>query len=259
MFEGAVSKVERANKHIRDLNDVLNAFSNTDLHDLLVETNPDTGKQVLRIVTPRMPEAVPFILGDAIHNLRTALDHVWWGATEWVGGTPHRQTKIPFDATRQKVIGRIDKGPIKALGGDEIIHVLMNVIEPHYDARPDNPFVALHNLDITDKHCALIPVLSATRVFGVSLEDTEGHWTAHNLSLRIAASGSGYVLGPETDGTFEIENKGRATFDVILGKDQPFGGRQVIPTLHYFSDAVRSAIQHFQDAAVRFRQRVSRV
>lgn len=259
MFEGAVSKVERANKHIRDLSDVVNAFGDTDLHDLLVETNPDTGKQVLRIVTPRMPAAVPFILGDAIHNLRTALDHVWWSATEWVGGTPDEWTQMPFRKSRQQLIEGVNGGQIKALGGDEIIDVLVNLIRPHYDTGPDNSFVALHTLDITDKHCALIPVLSATRVFGVSLEDSKGQWTAHNLSLRIAASGSGYVAGPETDGTLEIKNKGRATFDVIVGKDQPFSGQPVIPTLRHLSDVVSIAIQKFQDAAVRFRQRVPRV
>src|SRR5688572_20484091 len=219
MFEGAVSKVERANKHIRDLNDVLNAFSDTDLHDLLVETNPDTGKQVLRIATPALPGAVPFLLGDAIHNLRTALDHVWWDATVWVGGIPDKNTKLPFGQTWQEVIARINGGPIKALGGDEIIDVLAKVIAPHYDTRPNNPFVALHDLDIIDKHRALIPVLSATRVFGVSLEDSEGGWTADNLTLGIVTYGGGYVAGPETSGALEIKNKGRATFDVILGKD----------------------------------------
>src|SRR3954462_8423627 len=122
MFEGAISKVERANKHIRDLNDVLNVFRDTDLHSLWVETDPGTGKKFLRIATPSIPEAVPFILGDAIHNLRAALDHVWWRATEWVGGTPTRWTQIPFRDSRENVISAVNGGPIKAFGGDKIIN-----------------------------------------------------------------------------------------------------------------------------------------
>ena len=73
-FKSARLKVERANKHILELNSVLQGFTNTDFYDLSTKKDPNTGHDVLQFrILKSIPEVMAPIIGDAIHNLRSAL------------------------------------------------------------------------------------------------------------------------------------------------------------------------------------------
>src|SRR5260370_25078399 len=74
--DSASLKIERATKHIEELNELLRKtrpFSYT------IETNAKTGE---RSAFPKRNEAainaVALIIGDIVHNLRSALDHAYW-------------------------------------------------------------------------------------------------------------------------------------------------------------------------------------
>src|SRR5437879_6404809 len=97
MFEHAKLKIKRANKHILELEREMDAFRQTDFYRFFVEKNPETGRSTLvGEVVQAVPEPVPLILGDAIHNLRSALD---LGACEIYthdGGSPKELNKVKF-------------------------------------------------------------------------------------------------------------------------------------------------------------------
>ena len=66
MFENAKLKIKRANKHIADFNEVVNAFVKSDFCSLSIETNADTGQNVLQFRQTREPPCeLPMILGVA--------------------------------------------------------------------------------------------------------------------------------------------------------------------------------------------------
>lgn len=77
MFDGARLKVERANYHILQLQDVYSIFFKSTPHRLLCDFEPDIQRYGVRVeVSEDVPAECAIILGDIFHNLRSALDHV---------------------------------------------------------------------------------------------------------------------------------------------------------------------------------------
>lgn len=70
-------KIERAKKHIIDLRGAIDAFGKTDPYTVSTNRHPHTRKSIYYVsrVDP-VPLAVAAIAGDAIHNLRAALDYL---------------------------------------------------------------------------------------------------------------------------------------------------------------------------------------
>src|SRR5882762_8309674 len=75
LFRDARLKVERAKKHIEDLQAAIVALEDT--YRATVEQHPDATGQSLIHEFPEIENAfedLSLIIGDAIHNLRSALD-----------------------------------------------------------------------------------------------------------------------------------------------------------------------------------------
>src|SRR5258708_39516599 len=71
------SKVERAKKHIEDLNSALDAFWSTEPNRISFEDNPNSGERSYYLVNvAEIPLEILVIIGDVLHNLRSALDHL---------------------------------------------------------------------------------------------------------------------------------------------------------------------------------------
>ena len=60
-----------------------------------------------------LPSEVSLIIGDAIHNLHTALDLMIWEIESRIG-KPDRSTKFPFYQTRSELVSAIEKRNLKA-------------------------------------------------------------------------------------------------------------------------------------------------
>ena len=70
-------KVERAYKHIRELQVALDAFYKENRDFLRREVDPESGDHIFKIASvPEVPGTVPVIAGDILQNLRSALDHL---------------------------------------------------------------------------------------------------------------------------------------------------------------------------------------
>src|SRR3954452_22105232 len=89
-------KIERANKHVADLQTRLKEFIASDPYTHFPEDDPKTGDLVYRIaVEPHAAEGLrdlALIVGDVVHNLRSALDLL---ACQLVGansGQPHEDS-----------------------------------------------------------------------------------------------------------------------------------------------------------------------
>src|SRR5689334_16679790 len=85
-FSSAWRKIERAKKHADDLKTEINTFWATEPYEIETQGNPKTGPGSYRIkgIPKPLPESIPLIIGDAAHNLRTALDHFACGAVRTV-------------------------------------------------------------------------------------------------------------------------------------------------------------------------------
>lgn len=157
---GVDAKIERANEHIEDLQGHIEAFEATDPYEMVVQDDPQDAKRyqgILKIHKP-IPLCIPLTTGDAIHNLRAALDHLACAAVSEV--TPN--TAFPIwrsSATpkakdyRSLVLGKVRGAP------KPFINLLLG-LQP-YEGGNHEALWALDYLDITDKHKLLIEALTS--------------------------------------------------------------------------------------------------
>lgn len=84
------------------MNSHVAAFQGSQTHDLFVSKfDPDTGEQVVNLRILKEPENPEWglILGDMVHNLRSALDHLVWQLVLLNGEKPRRQNQFPIIGT----------------------------------------------------------------------------------------------------------------------------------------------------------------
>src|SRR5688572_1441682 len=74
---GAYIKIERAKEHVQDLETEITAFLGREPYRIVRQDDANTGEQTYRVlVSEDGPLRWGAIIGDVIHNLRTALDHL---------------------------------------------------------------------------------------------------------------------------------------------------------------------------------------
>src|SRR5260370_18770129 len=131
MFDGPKLKVKRAKKHISELIDVVAAYVNSDFCECVIQRNRDTGIHELVIkVVKQTPCEIPLIIGDAVHNLRSALDILICDVVRNSGNTPTKHTKFPFRETRQELIDAINGGLVKTVG-DILVTAIVDSVSPY--------------------------------------------------------------------------------------------------------------------------------
>lgn len=245
-FKGPRLKIKRANQHICNINDVLNAFVQTDFYSLAVEHEGNTGDYVLQFKQVReTPCELPLIIGDAIHNLRSALDIAYCELVAHVGGTPTDWTRFMFFKDRQELVDRLGKGVMQC--APDIVDLLADVVKPYLTA--NNPLCALHDLDIADKHLLLLPIFSVARLQVTNLRLTGlATVTIGKADLILGKGGILKVVGMPVRFEMQFDDNMKPSFKIAFGKGQALEGQPVIPTLHQLSQLVSGVIDTFAHA-----------
>ncbi|HEY0940326.1 MAG TPA: hypothetical protein VGE08_09545 [Steroidobacter sp.] len=245
MFKGPRLKIKRANKHIADLNDAINAFVQTDFYALSIEPDGNSGLNFLKFrQTQKTPCEFALIIGDAIHNLRSALDLTHCETVTRVGGTVTDWTRFAFFKDRQELVSKLGKGVLKT--APDIVDFIADVIEP-YDTG-NNPLSALHALDITDKHLLLLPVFSVAAIrgdFKIFSEKAPTPRYMRNVTFGVGEGGVLKILG--MPGKFDIEGDFQPSFDITFGQGQALEGEPIIPTLHQLAQLVSNIVDKFEN------------
>src|SRR5262245_30578162 len=84
-LDGVQAKLERANKHIADLNAAIGVYRQPEPFRTETKRDPNTGKTVHYLAELRpIPTDIPLIAADAASNLRIALDHLAFQL--WIAG-----------------------------------------------------------------------------------------------------------------------------------------------------------------------------
>src|SRR6266571_3990435 len=81
-FDGVWLKVGRAKQHIDELEAAIVAFHSTGPYKVVTVDDPQTGKRIAKIgkEPAPIPDEVPLLLGDAVHAIRSSLDHFAYNA-----------------------------------------------------------------------------------------------------------------------------------------------------------------------------------
>ncbi len=157
----ARAKIYRAKKHIDDLKLELTAFRELNPYRAHFYDDPNTGDRIGELqVIEELPIRVHAVIGDAIHNLRSALDHLAGELCVASGGTPDNGTAFPIwenvplvSEIDAEITRKIPSASVEVTDG-------IKELQPYKGGKGDILW-RLHMLDIIDKHRVLIAAAAA--------------------------------------------------------------------------------------------------
>jgi hypothetical protein len=153
-------KLDRASYHLNSLDTEIRKWSERHTHRYESHFDRESGKQSVRI---RFPEPVPavfrLIIGDCLHNLRSALDNlVYELALAYVGFDPlpeDRARRLEFPIFGDRAMKEWEcRNKIGCIHPDA--QTIIKGLQPHNrgDDFASDPFWKLHRLNNMDKHRA---------------------------------------------------------------------------------------------------------
>src|ERR1700761_2739764 len=87
-------QVDRAAKHLADLNSARALFMVSHPWDIDHKDNPQTGERTFHLVVKKpVPIELSALMGDVLQNLRSALDHLAWHLVQSSLVTPKARDK----------------------------------------------------------------------------------------------------------------------------------------------------------------------
>jgi len=239
-FSASRKKIERAKKHIEDLNSLLAAFVSSDFYTVSVEKNIQRRAHFLRFDIDKSP--FPFhdaalVVGDALHNLRSALDLLYYGTVV----NPSNWTRFPIFDTREILVDRIG-GALKKKQITSSVHdLILDTVKPYHAG--NYTLWALHDLNIRDKHQLLVPVVKLFKFYGVRLEDDkQAPVNGRTFYLMDASS---RIRLPDCT-TVILKEKGHASGVILFDFGTAFQNESVIPALNGVAEEVTRTIEAFE-------------
>ena len=152
--DGPKLKISRARAHIEELAKAISNFSKSTPYDFITEKDDDPAFSVIKLKKgDTLPDTISLILGDAVHNLRSALDHLACGLIINKEGQSALQSLMdvyfPIAEDMAKFEKKVkDTKGIKRAGPD-----VVNAVRALKPYGPDNNgLLIFHELDISDKH-----------------------------------------------------------------------------------------------------------
>jgi len=147
---GCRAKIGWAQHHLDTLKAHVEAFLEGHRYVVIAESDAERGCYVARLKNPPPIPATEWALmiGDCVHNARTALDFLAW---ELAGADPDdRETYFPICLTRESYRST---GERRVATLPEQARTLIEQMQPYHAADPaKHDLWALQQLDIADKH-----------------------------------------------------------------------------------------------------------
>jgi len=235
-FQEAKLKVEWAQSHIHKLVAQYCTILDLDLAKLSIESDGRTGKHMLRVSDrEHFPSTIALIIGDAVHNLRTAFDYIT------IAVTGNEEIALPVGRTRNDIVSKSrqyrtinDKCP-------KLATFILDEIQPYLGGK----FMLweLSELDRLDKHRLILPTIQDNQRIGVVIEDESGK-TFTNQWLTSSSSNASRTL--DSAGPFKIKDKGRSAVTIRFGPETPLQDVTVLETLSQMHDLALQAIEAFE-------------
>jgi len=233
-FKDARLKVKRANKHIVDLKDAILVLKKSETS--AVQLNSETGHQELihTIDFRESADDLALIAGDAIHNLRAALDFAWVCILQkHVPSADPDYASFPVRASRQSLIDAINGIDINSTNHSAIFDMLLNTMQP-YEGGKNGVISSLHHLDITDKHLLLLGLSPQAGIKGIIVQKPDGE-IVHGFG-GTTDSFPPYVIPFERN--IRIQNEGKLTFNIVLKQAGIYDSIEIVEALTKFSQVV---------------------
>jgi len=249
IFIDSDEKIKRAKKHINDLVTLMQTFADSDFYAIAVEevrwTHGWLRNELVVTLDPntefRMEAAL--IIGDALHNLRSALDLLYYKTIR--PGSASAQTRFPI-LDRREEFERIFNSAFKQQQiTQEIADLIRDTIKPYETG--NRSLWALHKLNIRDKHELLIPLFKMVRIAQICLIN-EQNIIFEYRPILTTDSFRRYLPEDEYGRYPKVHDKGKAAAGIGFEFSVPFAGESVISTLNSIAEEVTRTIEAFKIA-----------
>ena len=252
-FEASRIKLERATEHLENFEQAALAYLREKPCAIIVERFPGLEKMGTQSWNARIRLPVPTkfsaLIGDVVHNLRTALDLLVCDLVVVNGKSPS-QVYFPFCASASDLRRTIRNCNIARAGSDVVRAI--EALRPYKDG--NIVLRAIHDMDVTDKHCALLPVLGAVSVplgalFGKNIPPSVANWST------VVTKDGQMVIGIPDFLHLPLGTEIPARFFLALDFGSVMGNRPVIEGLYELAQSARSAflsLTSLRPGAVRY-------
>jgi hypothetical protein len=262
MFKPSRLKVERAEKHILDLYNLLGAFpSDPNFHSVSIEEdNARYGIKSLVITihksTAEFLDEAALIIGDALHNLRGALDILYFEVVRINGvGLASGWTRFPITNTRQELIAFLNGSLKKQQISRPVYDLILDTIKPYRDG--NFRLWSLHEMNIIDKHRLLIPTYQVMGIEDICLQNDQSEvinigtiFTDASCRIRLDSfkrfdQFDRFRLDEFLRRSPTVKDKGHVSIGQGFLLETPNEGGPVIPTLNAVTKEITRTIEVF--------------
>lgn len=258
-LEGLRIKTDRANQHIAELDAAIRLFLDSSPYEVSPNHNYQTREMEWYLTkADPIPPSISAIAGDAIQNLRSALDHLAWQLVLANRGIPKiRVTGFPITKSSQEHASAKCRRKIEGMRQAAIDAI--DALKP-YDGGNETLW-RLHCLNNIDKHRLLLPAVSALMLhhllpsqrkelvkiyFGshpnaTTFPDLRGMFT-EPMNARFPLEVDKVFLSiPES----EMENNFTFRFGVVFNEPGVCERESVLETVKQFAGLVNEIIKVF--------------
>jgi hypothetical protein len=244
-FDHSRFKLKRSRQHIGELVEQIRAFLRREPFYLEVAkgVTPDAKRWIVR-VREEVPVEFCAIIGDALHNLRAALDLM---AVQLVrlNKKSDEDVYFPFSKSARTFDDAFRRSKMNRASPKAI--TLLKSLKPYSDG--NYPLHSLHALDIMDKHQALIPTYDVIAVPDYLARKL----LAHGVRISPIKEGISIPVDPEMSPYVAIGRHYRGTFSLLFpirtaaGETAPLGGEEIVPALIHLANSIDSIIELFAE------------
>ena len=238
LFDGVKAKVARVDDHLNDLDAALSGVDPRTRHVVVISREIPPTANVVNISErlPEEPARISLLVGEVLHQLRSALDHLI-GRLEAANGR-ERESGFEFPIFWDR--GRFKREGFQRFQG--VSTGAADVIErcqPYHRPAPsykDHPLWILHDLNNTDKHRVIIPTKAAITVDNLDINIAPG--ASKEIVLSVAPEHRFPVIGS----TINPATGERWTLNATFERFGSVANHPIIPGLVQLRDVVRQIV-----------------
>lgn len=246
-------KIDWAKRQLEELGRTKQRFMDRQPYGTAVETDLEAGRDHFKMLYVEPIDLdIALIAGDVIHNTRSALDHLAWQLVLANGQQPTRHTCFPIykDVTSYKALDAR-----KVNGMAQIAKDIINIAEPYQGGKGHDLWI-LHELDIADKHRALLTAITCLGRVSIQAMDSV---SLYNVPSVYEAFGSftapGFNQALKADDVFFTCEAGKVKetqFTFEIGISEPCIGsvEPIIPYLDFLIDRAQLVIADFKSLLI---------
>jgi hypothetical protein len=246
-------KIERAKEHVRNLQSEISTFWGSNKYTITPEDDPETGDEVFRFHgNLELPLNWSVIIGEALHDLRSALDHLAWQLVDAHSpGKGSKSTEFPIFDSSEKYETRV-KAKIKG-ASDKAIDIAKSL--KAYKGGNDIFFV--HALNIIDKHRMLVTTgmarfaIIATGQYDRTDAEGRKHFVFRSggsistAPVFLEEGAEVYRIQAASKNAPGVDMNPQFSFDIAFNEPTVIQGGPVVGTLYHLAEVTRETIGAF--------------